>query len=190
MLYRVTVTPESYARVRARIDRAKDGVRNGLTNGIQAAIINMQRYLKENVLSGQLLRNRTGALRGAVGQRMDSPTSGSVFIGREAPYARFLNDGTQPHIIFPKSMAGAFSSWEGRSKYAPHLRDTFLPNYRGGPTMLAWQGKDGMRFARFVHHPGNMAFQYMEGTLEATKDDTIRIIQGWVARGLDDERSR
>src|SRR5689334_19451252 len=94
--------------LRIKLDSAKREIPRGVTAGIKAALINLSSYIKANKLSGQAARNITGNLRRSVFWRMDSALSGSVAIGREAPYGRFVNDGTRPHQIVAKN-AGALA---------------------------------------------------------------------------------
>ena len=52
---------------------------------------------------------------------------------RVAPYARFVHDGTKPHLIFPNKKK-----------------------------MLRWAGGGVFHFAKVVHHPGNKPDRWMD----------------------------
>ena len=62
------------------------------------------------------------------------------------PYAKYVIDGTRPHII--------------EAKAARFLR---------------WHGSDGrVHFARRVHHPGNRPNQFPKEVMDAVKDEVMR----------------
>jgi hypothetical protein len=180
MLYRITVTPESYARVRASFARAKSNVGAATRFGVHAALVNLQKYIKQQELSGQMLKNRSGTLRGAIMDPiMDSVSServsGFVGVGPEAPYAQALNDGSPQHWIFPRvAQALAFAFGAVRIAASAFARKAGIAK-----TIAA-----NLSFFKSVNHPGNQPYRFMETGLAATASDTIRIIRGWLSRAL------
>src|SRR4029077_11077458 len=99
MLLTVEVTQESRRALGVKLQGAQDGLRSGLRAGINAATIFLATHIKRDFLSGQVVNRITGNLSRAVFSKMESDTVGVVGVGAEAPYARYVNDGTAPHVI-------------------------------------------------------------------------------------------
>ena len=91
----------------------------------------------EDYVQSQIGRHaKTGKLEQSLGK---ARIPGGWEVGhdsRVAPYARFVHDGTRPHLIFPR-------------------RD-------GGKKALRWAGGGLFHFAKFVHHPGNRPDKWMD----------------------------
>lgn len=66
---------------------------------------------------------------------------------RIAPYARFVHDGTKPHVIFPRRASG--------SPGAPGAGGS-------GRKMLRWAAGGKFQFARSVKHPGTKPDRWMD----------------------------
>jgi phage gpG-like protein len=68
--------------------------------------IQLTRHIKEDKLSGQVLRNRTGTLRRSINYRVvGTSTLITAFVGTNLDYARIHEYGgtTKPHVIEPKN---------------------------------------------------------------------------------------
>lgn len=143
----IEVVPASKRSVLVSLDRKIAGVREGLAKGLEAGAIYIASYIKGQLLSGQLVHNRTGNLRRAVFSKLVDEQNAVVGVGKEAPYARFVNDGTRPHTITAVN--------------ARALRFTI-----GGQVF----------FRKSVNHPGIRAREFMEQGLANTISEVRRII--------------
>jgi hypothetical protein len=138
-----------------KLRTAKEGVPSGLSKGIYAATISTASHIKRDLLSGQLVNRRSGNLSRAIYTKMESPFVGVIYVGKEAPYGRWINDGSAPHII--------------RAVHAQALH--FVVN-----------GAD--IFRKSVRHPGTKATHFMEEGLSSWKPEIIRIVTRHVTAGL------
>lgn len=161
----VQVTEQSQRAVRVRLDAHRAGVARGLSAGINAATIHLASVIKRDYLSGQLVNRRTGNLSRAVFSKMVDATTGVVGVGAEAPYARFINDGTAPHVI---TAHGAIVAAAGRAGL----------DVKGisGPRALRFVMNGQVMFRQSVMHPGIRARHFMETALEAAMPDIQRIV--------------
>lgn len=151
----VEVTQESQTALRIKLDRAKSGIVKGLRAGIQAATIHLSTVIKRDYLSGQVVNRRTGNLSRAVFTRMESDTTGIVGVGKEAPYGRFVNDGTLPRVITAVN--------------AKALRFVINGN---------------VLFRKSVNHPGIRARHFMEDALSSDRMNIQQIIADRVNSGV------
>lgn len=150
-------------QIRIRIDpTAVDGYLPAKGDAIIAALtirttaihVALQAKIAGEKLQGQLLKSHTNKLAGSVrtipttndGEKI----SGGVQAGGgPAYYAKFLEDGTQPHVILPKDAKG----------------------------VLAFMVGDKMVFARKVNHPGNKPYLFMKGTLREEQPKIVEQLQ-------------
>lgn len=151
----VTVTPESQRAVRVKLDTARKGVAKGLHRGIQKAIISLESFYKKDILHGGIVKARTGNLSRSTFSRMLGEFTGVVGWGKEAPYARYVNDGTKPHII--------------TATRAKALR--FIV---GG----------SVTFRKSVNHPGSVARNFAEIGLTRYTPNIREMIAAEVNRGV------
>lgn len=154
----IEVTPESQNALRIKLDRGKTGIVKGLRAGIYAATIHLSTVIKRDYLSGQVVNRRTGNLSRAIFAKMESDTVGVVGVGKEAPYGRFINDGSAPHVITAVN--------------AKALR--FVVN---GNTL----------FRKSVNHPGIKARHFMQDALKESVTRISQIINERVNRGAKGE---
>ena len=133
----------------------------GKTEAIRAALterttaINLALTAKiEGRLEGELLKSHTHKLAGSV--RAIPTTSNATQIaggvqagGGPAFYAKFLEDGSAPHVIMPKDPKG----------------------------VLAFRIGGQMMFRRKVMHPGTRAYLFMKGTLEQSREGIVASYQ-------------
>ena len=133
------------AAVRAGVRRGvSDGVKEGAQEAREKHVFKNRTGDLERSITGRLTATRTsvGASSGSnqrIGaykvENLDGEIDGAQFgvIQATMPYASFVENGTRPHMIFPKRA-----------------------------TVLSWIGYDGGRvFARFVRHPGTRPFPFM-----------------------------
>ena len=132
------------AAVRAGVRRGvSDGVKEGAQEAREKHVFKNRTGDLERSIVGRLTATRTsvGASSGSnnripsdlddIGRDVDGAQFG--VIQATMPYASFVENGTRPHMIFPKRA-----------------------------TVLSWIGYDGGRvFARFVRHPGTRPFPFM-----------------------------
>jgi len=88
-------------------------------------------------------KNQTGNLRRSIDRRVFSAARGIVFVGEK--YGKYVEFGTRPHIIRPKSAK-----------------------------MLAFKVNGQMVFARQVRHPGSKPYPYMEPAFKENKDKVLK----------------
>jgi hypothetical protein len=161
---------QAWVGVRAAV---RAGVRRGVSQGVQEgaqearsqhAFTNRTGTLEKSI-EGRLTGNRTsvGAATGNNGRigrwkatSLDGEVDGAQFgeIKASAAYASFVENGTKPHMIFPKRVSAL--SW--------------IP-MEGGPR----------RFAKWVKHPGTKPYPYMSLAYLKCERVMIREIQRGVA---------
>jgi len=142
-----TMPPEIIPDAQARWERVDRAIKQGLLAGE----IRIQTALKTYYLSGNPIFRRKGNLSRAV---FIEPTSidnftgyrGYVFIGPEAPYAKWLNDGTDPYIIRSKKPGGVL-------------------RFETGGEVIYRRGE--------VHHPGLWPRRFMESALRENTDAIV-----------------
>lgn len=86
---------------------------------------------------------RSGRYRASISGRVVKEGGGLVLkVGSAVPYAKLLERGTDPHLILPRNARALW--WD-------------MPNDRG------WMVQpDTGRPVRFVHHPGNRAYNVIQ----------------------------
>jgi HK97 gp10 family phage protein len=136
-----------------KLEKAKSGTARGFKAGVNAAIISVASEAKR-LVHGPLVQSHTGNLSRAIFSKMLSDTTGMVGVGKEAPYAGFVNNGTRPHII--------------RAVNAKALRF-----FVGGSAV----------FAKYVNHPGTKPTLFMETALQNLRDRIPRIVANYVKLG-------
>jgi hypothetical protein len=130
-----------------------DAIIAALTLRTTAVNIALQAKI-QGKLEGQLLKSHTHKLAGSV-RTIPTVSDGSKISGGvqagggPAFYAKYLEDGSQPHIIRPKDPKG----------------------------VLAFMVGDKMIFARVVHHPGTKAYLFMKGTLQEERTGIVEQLQ-------------
>ncbi|MBA7476819.1 hypothetical protein ES707_12214 [subsurface metagenome] len=86
-------------------------------------------------------------------------------LGATAPHATFVEKGTSPHIIVPKSPGGVlrFRAMGGRPQHFKRRgRWTGVRRGRGG----RFTGGGNIVFAKRVHHPGTPALPFLRPAAE------------------------
>ena len=89
-------------------------------------------------------KNQTGDLRRSISRRVEGAHKGVVFT--DMKYAPYVEFGTKPHVIRPKTKK-----------------------------MLAFRVGGKMVFARKVNHPGTRAYNYMRDAFEESKPKVTKI---------------
>ena len=142
---KVSTDVREVVRLSVKLDKRADVV--GVMNALERVGIYLTAYVKGQKLSGNPINRRTGNLSrhiayevSAVGGRLQVKV-GVVRGAQDVPYARYLEEGTRPHIIEPKTKKA-----------------------------LAFQmGGEYLAFRR-VHHPGNRAFRFLRGSLDENRE--------------------
>jgi len=76
-----------------------------------------------------------------------------VLVGTDDKVYGYVNDGTRPHLIFPKRAKALSFRWGGKGSYKPKTKPRFIGSLPGGAT--------GPRIARpYVQHPGTKAREF------------------------------
>jgi len=110
---------------------------DALYKTLERLAIELTRKVKEEKLSGQVLKNRTGTLRRSINYRIEgTETTMTAIVGTNVAYAAIHEYGgtTKPHIIEPKNAKclAFIASW--------------------GPG----RGQGGKSFFARVNHPGSV----------------------------------
>jgi hypothetical protein len=123
----VEVTSESLTSLLVRLSEASSAAQAGMRRGVEAASIDLVSYIKRDLLSGQVLKNRTGNLRRAVFSRMDGDV-GVVGVGPEAPYGKFQEFGVaHPWTITATNTSALRFMIGGRAVFAKSVTHPGLP---------------------------------------------------------------
>lgn len=124
-----TATLEGEVEFAAQIRAFEATLREGAKNAVLAAVKSGQATAKAGAF-----KNRTGALRerlyATLNEVSDTNVSGEIWASQ--PYASYVENGTEPHVIDAK-----------RKK------------------VLHWTDASGSHFARVVHHPGSKSIPFM-----------------------------
>lgn len=153
---------ESGAALRVRLDRTSKAIDRALSQGIRSGGIHVTTVLKRDILAGQVLHKRSGNLTRAVFSEMLNPMTSMVGVGKEAPYAKFLNNGTRPHIIEAKNgKALKFTPGAGA------IRASGFVSPRNVNRVIAANAI----FRRSVMHPGTPPYRFMELALAMSTPD-------------------
>ena len=76
-----------------------------------------------------------------------------VLVGTDNKVYGYVNDGTRPHLIFPKKAKALSFRWGGKGSYRPKTKPRFIGSVPGGPT--------GPKVVRpYVQHPGTKAREF------------------------------
>ena len=116
-------------------------------------------YIRDDELSGQILQERSGALKASIYSSVES--SGKIVVltvgSTGTDYGAILNAGgvTGPHDIYPNKASALHFFWAGQE----------------------W-------FMKVVHHPGSHipAFNYLGQAIS----DNRRLIQSWIADAVNE----
>lgn len=144
---------------RETVGRTLDSLQHGIEHSVRAAA-----YAGEREAKAGHFKDQTGELRRKIQARQvrgGHLTSTWMFVA-ETPYARFVEEGTRPHDIWPKAGYNAPTSSlkpgqkrRGRGK-GPH------EHVVGRGQALRWKDEGGEEhFARMVHHPGTKPVAFM-----------------------------
>ncbi len=144
--------------VKARIDALKPQILAGVKGALDTWSEELSNYVKDNKLSGNPIKQRSGALRESVNAyRADDGDilQGGAGAGAGLDYAKALEYGSRPHEILPRN--GKFLRFE----------------------------KDGrVIFARRVNHPGNRPFRYMRDSFAENSADGVQRIRAAVQEAI------
>ncbi len=126
-----------------------DGITRGVTRGVEDAAAEAR--------ATHRFKSHTGALEQSIQGRLETATRGGAvgIIEATAKHASFVENGTAPHDIWPKAGEGSV----GPTRKGQSRRDK--KDIGTTRAALRWQGPDGTRFAKVVHHPGSQGEPFL-----------------------------
>ena len=118
---------------------------------------------KVNVKTGHL--KRSGNVR-----------YGDMFaiVGYNAPYAGYVERGTRPHIIAPKTKG--FLAWP---------TEAWVFGYKSGPGGVKIKPTGWVFTTKPVHHPGTKAYRYLGESVDETIPEIDGIMNARIQEALD-----
>jgi HK97 gp10 family phage protein len=134
----------STTAARAALSELADDIERGVHQALDAAAT----LAAQAARSTTEFKDRSGQLRGSI-DRGPTVAFASSFVAK-APYAEFVENGTQPHTIAAR----------GR--------------------MLAFEVNGATVFARSVHHPGTKPTKFMEQTAKNIEPEFARLVEAGV----------
>lgn len=158
--------------------RLRDRTKREIRGRLGAAVTEAAEQGRDEANRAGKFKDHTGELRRDIVVRDGRVTSdGGVEVSFVAlkPYASFVADGTEPHIIRPKEGHGFIGPLpQGQSRRAR----TDIGTAR---VALRWFVGGQPRFARLVHHPGSRAYPFMgPGYLKAERVLYAELERGFV----------
>jgi hypothetical protein len=144
---------------RTAVGRTLDHLQRDIESSVRAAA-----YAGERQAKAGDFKDKSGELRRKIQARQvrGGHLSSTWMFVAETSYARFVEEGTKPHDIWPKAAFGASKSSlkpgqtrRGRGK-GPH------ESVVGRGRALRWKDEGGgEHFAGMVHHPGTKPVSFM-----------------------------
>ena len=169
----VEVTQQSETALLVRLSEASKDAQAGMHRGVEAAAITLASYIKKELLSGQVLKNRTGNLRRAVFSRMDGDV-GIVGVGAEAPYGIVHEYGVKhPWTITAHGVTVAAAGKAGLD----------VSGIEGAKALRFVLG-GSVIFAKSVTHPGLKERPFMRRGLTEETPKLRTIIQRYVGAAV------
>ena len=138
------------------LDSAK--LPGALNQALRKVALHLEGKAKDNVTPFTI----TGRLRSSITHTVGL---NKVTIDTKVAYAPFVEYGTRPHIIRPKSRKAL--AWPTGGQSAAGL---------GRGTQGTLRGKGSFAFAKVVHHPGTKGHHYMKDALDSSRGEIIRMI--------------
>jgi hypothetical protein len=103
----------------SKFSGAPGKLQGSLMKAVAGLGVELASYITENYLSGQVVKRLSGTgSRSTVSQGVEQ-TGGQIVAtvrtgGPEAPYMKWINDGTPPHEIVPKNKKALAFHWNGK----------------------------------------------------------------------------
>ncbi len=156
-------------------------IQNRIGQSMARLVITLTRKIKEEKLTGQVLKNKTGTLRRSISPEVSqSGTNLTGTVGTNIVYARIHEYGgtTKPHDIIPTHRQALM--WAKASFIGP-IRMTKAGKF------ARRQGSEPFQFAKVVHHPGSKipersfmrtALREMEPEIRAQFENAITEVIG------------
>lgn len=120
---KITASIEGIQRVQQTFAR----IASAPMRALDATAVRAEQYIDTQLVP----HNKTHALERSLGKRR---IPGGWEIGHDsriAPYARFVHDGTKPHMIFPRNKKAL--RWPVGSKFRFSRKGVKHPGYKGDP---------------------------------------------------------
>jgi phage gpG-like protein len=175
------------------LDPTKRG--NAITRIFRAVVTEAELYMKENVLSGQTLKVRTGNLRRSIGSRIENNSVGiigsGVRQGARMPYADIHETGGVIRAKAGKYLAIPLSAAQTKGRVArarPRDYDnTFVARSRSGNLIIFQRKLGSAAKALFVLKKSVTipARPYMTRTAENIADRVMDIMSRSISRQLE-----
>lgn len=148
----------------AKLDQGGARVQRELIKEVTASVLLLERHIKTNKLSGQVLHVRSGDLRRSVHAVLPVEQSGTTVVGRVA------QSGDVKY--------GAIHEFGGRTR--PHIIEA-----KNAKT-LSFMFNGRQAFFRKVNHPGSQMPErsYMRSSLADLRQAIINRLRGAVNKGL------
>ena len=146
------------SEVKDRLRALQPAILNNLRSTLDVWAEELANYIQQSKLSGDPLKQRTGALRESINPYREDAgdvLSGGAGGGAGLDYAHALEFGAAPHEIVPRT---------GR----------FLRFERDGRVI----------FARRVNHPGNRPFRYMRDSFDENAESGIAKLRAAVQEAM------
>jgi phage gpG-like protein len=117
---------EGESKVIGSLNAFPEVLEGGLRNGITRACLRLQRHVKEDKLTGQVLNVRTGRLRRSITQRVEDEGGNVVgYVGTKVKYARAHEFGFTGNVTVREHLRRTKSGTEATVK--AHSRNMHLP---------------------------------------------------------------
>lgn len=156
-MIKISTDSSSERTIVVRIGRVKDGVGPAIFRGVVKATTDLTTYIKEVLLSGEVLQVRSGNLRRAVHSHFEGNNVGIVSVGSEAHYGFYHEYGVDhPWTIQAKQ----YSNIETHHAHSLH-----------------WSSGGDEFFAASVTHPGLEERSFMRRGLADQHDEIITTIR-------------
>lgn len=136
-----------------------------LQRGLARGASRVAEYLLNVAGSTRAFTDRTGRARASLYHGVRSPLAHFVRAGgREAPWVKFLEDGTRAHVIRPRRFGTVSSNRSARSQ-------------GNMPSLLRFQIAGRWVAARQVKHPGTKATHFMQNARDAAEAASERMLE-------------
>lgn len=161
---------------RRDLDRAVGEISDGTTRGVRMGLDEGA----DEARASRAFKDRTGDLRKSIRGIIETSTRGGAvgFLEARVPYASFVEEGTEPHVIRPKAPSGT-----PKSKRLPGQGVRAKTDIGTHRVALRWYDEGGgIHFAREVHHPGSKPHPFIGPALQKTERVIYREVELGVNR--------
>lgn len=157
MSVELVILNDSSARAAGYLEQSSGRMLAELATEMRKQMLELKGVVQEDYLSGQMVNRRTGTLSRGLHddvEATDAQITGTLGVGPEVPYAKFVHDGTAPHVI---------EAANGRA--------------------LCFMVNGQKVFARRVNHPGTAPRPFLTDALNAQREKIVAGLTEALARG-------